>query len=472
MSERTQQDGKLDKQIAGDRNEEERKPKPKPKSKNKRPTNGKLQNSAKKPKDSKTDEVKPKKPQPKPLYRELQNLLGYVNPITANGISIKSLSTDPLSFFEKIINDKDNRDELFMTFLLKPSDPDFPYDLGLLTLTLCIPQSYPQNHGTPSIMVLDDNIPRGYSLNIEIGFKQIVNTILENRSLKKKAKKHNTKKKVSEKKVEENKKSEDNNEQEDQGELKIEVVGGNDLLGMIKTLDKYLEKFLSMEKKDTIKLVKVMNMKQESVKEQQLKEQAKEKQKNQKKVAKPEEKTLLDHAKYQKRTEEVDRFKQRFKDYGLKVCRTTPRGVTFKLFLLFKDDHLTLEFNELDQITIEKLHIKLDIPKEYLNAPKKGIKLSVDMSDSNNIEMINSISDTNVRLIFGKLINNINKNFDTFSSDVATINLSNLESDSEKYWSIPSQLNFFQYNIQKFMNEKAEFLSWYSANKEMSYNLT
>ncbi|CAI8493154.1 unnamed protein product [Pichia kudriavzevii] len=101
MSERTQQDGKLDKQIAGDRNEEERKPKPKPKSKNKRPTNGKLQNSAKKPKDSKTDEVKPKKPQPKPLYRELQNLLGYVNPITANGISIKSLSTDPLSFFEE-----------------------------------------------------------------------------------------------------------------------------------------------------------------------------------------------------------------------------------------------------------------------------------------------------------------------------------------------------------------------------------
>ena len=295
---------------------------------------------------------------------------------------------------------------------------------------------------------------------------------MENRSLKKKAKKHSTKKKVSEKKVEENKKSEDNNEQEDQGELKIEVVGGNNLLGMIKTLDKYLEKFLSMEKKDTIKLVKVMNMKQESVKEQQLKEQAKEKQKNQKKVAKSEEKTLLDHAKYQKRTEEVDRFKQRFKDYGLKVCRTTPRGVTFKLFLLFKDDHLTLEFNELDQITIEKLHIKLDIPKEYLNAPKKGIKLSVDMSDSNNIEMINSISDTNVRLIFGKLINNINKNFDTFSSDVATINLSNLESDSEKYWSIPSQLNFFQYNIQKFMNEKAEFLSWYSANKEMSYNLT
>lgn len=418
-------------------------------------------------------QLKPNKNASKPvfraLYKELEKLLTYITPVTVNGLPVKNLSIGLLQFLDNVLNDKTNNDEIFMTFFLKPSDPDFPFDIELLTLTLCIPQSYPNKFPSPTLMVLNDDIPRGYSLNIEIGFKQIVATILENRMKRKNSKKNDKKEtKVETKSDKKEKKNDKIEEAEGEEEmLKIEVVGGNDLTGMITTLDKYLEKFLIMQKQDTIKLVRVINKKQETVSSAQT---AKEKETAEKQVARPlaNAEPTFNQERYRRRIFELEKFRQRLVDNNIAVFKDNSHGTVYKMCLYFKDDHLTLEFDESDQIVIEKLYTRLTVPKEYLNNPKKGLKLAIDMSNSHNIELVNSIKNTNVRLIFGKLINNISKNFDSFGADISSINCANPDSDADTFWTITSQLNFFIHNIQKFMNEKVEFEDWYHANKELN----
>lgn len=410
----------------------------------------------------------------KPIVKELEKLLPVINPITINGIPVKTLTFDPLTFLKKVIDDKSNQDELFMTFLMKPSDSDFPFDLDFLTVTLCIPQSYPNKPPYPTIMVLNDDIPRGYSLNIEIGFKKIVSAVLENRQNKQRNNnkgKNRSDNTQADNLFNRNTKTdgEINDEEED---LKIDVIGGNDLLGMIKTLDKYLEKFLSMEKKDTIKLVKIINKQQQKQPlEQTGKESSQKEKKNQESKNKKEVNSSLNMEKYKKRTEELAIFRQRLNNNSLTVASDNSHGTTYKLVLYFKDDDLTLEFDDAEEVTIEKLFVKIIVPKEYLNNPKKAIKLSVDMSNNYNIGLINSIADTSVRLIFGKLINNISRNFDIFALDIASKNCKDSKKDINTYWTITSQINFFVQNIQKFMNEKVEFQHWYEANQLLNDDL-
>ncbi|KAI1078079.1 hypothetical protein F5B20DRAFT_571817 [Whalleya microplaca] len=57
-------------------------------------------------------------------------------------------------------------------FHLKPSDPDFPFDLDYLDCELQIPASYPQE--APILRVKNKDIPRGFSLNIERGWNRLV----------------------------------------------------------------------------------------------------------------------------------------------------------------------------------------------------------------------------------------------------------------------------------------------------------
>lgn len=432
---------------------------------------------AKNPKDVKDTKKKGKKlnnknnkSHEKPLFKELEKLIPIINPITVNGLSTKTLTTDILTFLKKIIDDKSNKDEIFMTFFLKPSDPDFPFDISLLTLTLCIPQTYPNKLPSPTIMILNDDIPRGYSVNIEIGFKKIVSTILANRQSKKKNDILKSKENEKKKNNQDNDKTNSNenmNKAEEDDQMKIDIVGGNDLLGMIKTLDKNLEKFLSMEKKDTIKLVKVIN-KQE--KQNRMNITSKEKIQKGEKTPKhlKEVHSTINTEKYKLRKEEIDIFRQRLKENQITVASDNSLGTTYKMVLYFKDDNLTVEFDSSEEVTIEKLYVKVSVPKEYLSNPKKGIKLFIDMSNSYNIELLNSIQDTNIRLIFGKLINNINRNYDTFSLDIASSNCKDPNRTSSTFWTITSQLNFFVHNIQKFMNERADFQNWYSANKELN----
>lgn len=59
-----------------------------------------------------------------------------------------------------------------LVFQLRPSDPDFPYELDYLDCELQVPRSYPE--GSPVLRVRNKDIPRGFSLNIEKGWDKLI----------------------------------------------------------------------------------------------------------------------------------------------------------------------------------------------------------------------------------------------------------------------------------------------------------
>ncbi|KAK5108429.1 hypothetical protein LTR62_008316 [Meristemomyces frigidus] len=62
-------------------------------------------------------------------------------------------------------------DASLFTFGMKPSDPDFPYEIEELLCVLTVPRSYPA--AKPSLQVTNQDIPRGFQLNIERGLDMI-----------------------------------------------------------------------------------------------------------------------------------------------------------------------------------------------------------------------------------------------------------------------------------------------------------
>ncbi|THX18758.1 hypothetical protein D6D17_01902, partial [Aureobasidium pullulans] len=99
------------------------------------------------------------------------------------------------------------RDATLLKLKLAPSDPDFPFDLPFLDCSLTIPLSYPKDK--PSLRITNQEMPRGFQLNVERGFDQII--------------------------------SESPNAT---------------LLGIFNRLDKQLETLLSGEKADTVKIIR------------------------------------------------------------------------------------------------------------------------------------------------------------------------------------------------------------------------
>ncbi|KIW16433.1 hypothetical protein PV08_06485 [Exophiala spinifera] len=94
-----------------------------------------------------------------------------------------------------------------LSLALKPSDPDFPFDLSDLQCKLRIPKSYPSGD-KPSLRVINDEMPRGYQINVENGFAALAS----------------------------------------QSPQKA-------LLSLMNDLDRNLEKFLTSEKAQTIKII-------------------------------------------------------------------------------------------------------------------------------------------------------------------------------------------------------------------------
>lgn len=90
---------------------------------------------------------------------------------------------------------------------IKPSDPEFAFDLDTLLVDLNVPDDYPAT--IPWIKVKNEDIPRGYAINVERGFYGVANA----------------KRKTS-------------------------------LANLIQDLDKNLESYLKQEKQETIKIVK------------------------------------------------------------------------------------------------------------------------------------------------------------------------------------------------------------------------
>ncbi|KAI1880634.1 hypothetical protein JX265_000874 [Neoarthrinium moseri] len=93
-----------------------------------------------------------------------------------------------------------------VSFHLKPSDPDFPFELDYLDCEIQVPRSYPED--APLLRVKNKEIPRGFSLNIEKGWNQLV-----------------------------------------------EDKPGATLLALTNALDKSLESFLAEQKSDTVTLM-------------------------------------------------------------------------------------------------------------------------------------------------------------------------------------------------------------------------
>ncbi|KAK6460223.1 hypothetical protein DFJ63DRAFT_315516 [Scheffersomyces coipomensis] len=180
-------------------------------------------------------------------FLQISKLIRTFKPVTVNGISAKKLidnikqreTQDPqyfkqyknharLSNLQKYLLEfiKNNPDSIiYISFIIKPSDPEFPFDLDRLKINLSIPVKYPQDR--PSIVVLNEEIPRGFAINIELGYRRIIN--------------------LAQNLIE---KDED-----------IELVSGQGLLSTVLTLDKYLELFLKQEKRETFKFVKPVGKK-------------------------------------------------------------------------------------------------------------------------------------------------------------------------------------------------------------------
>jgi hypothetical protein len=59
-----------------------------------------------------------------------------------------------------------------LSFHLKPSDPDFPFELDYLDCEVQVPKSYPGE--PPMLRVKNKDIPRGFSINIEKGWDKLV----------------------------------------------------------------------------------------------------------------------------------------------------------------------------------------------------------------------------------------------------------------------------------------------------------
>jgi hypothetical protein len=59
-----------------------------------------------------------------------------------------------------------------LKFSLTPSDPDFPFEMTALDCSLSVPLAYPR--AQPSLKVGNKDIPRGFALNIEVGFDGLV----------------------------------------------------------------------------------------------------------------------------------------------------------------------------------------------------------------------------------------------------------------------------------------------------------
>ncbi|OAA51760.1 CHY zinc finger domain protein [Metarhizium rileyi] len=93
-----------------------------------------------------------------------------------------------------------------LVFKLKPSDPDFPFELAYLECDVRVPANYPG--GRPELRVRNSNIPRGFGINVERGWDK----------------------------------------------LAMERKGAT-ILSIVNALDKNLERFLSEEKRETVKLV-------------------------------------------------------------------------------------------------------------------------------------------------------------------------------------------------------------------------
>ncbi|KAI8969206.1 hypothetical protein BDF20DRAFT_893724 [Mycotypha africana] len=70
----------------------------------------------------------------------------------------------------RLVSDDDQK--TLIRLAVKPSDPDFPYDIDALQLQITVPKEYPKQACT--IQVLNSDIPKGFAVNVERGYAEKV----------------------------------------------------------------------------------------------------------------------------------------------------------------------------------------------------------------------------------------------------------------------------------------------------------
>lgn len=178
----------------------------------------------------------PESPEQDFRYLEIVKLVKRHIPITINGLAVEKIillqtenqeNVPKRAKAEIVMNHvlrlikRDATQPLYLSFMIPPVE-DFPFELETLKFNLTVPPNYPRDtRELPSIIVLNSDIPRGFSINIERGFREIATVA----RLKKKI------------------------------ESDITLVDGKGLLSQVQTLIKHLEDFLKQEKRQTMKFV-------------------------------------------------------------------------------------------------------------------------------------------------------------------------------------------------------------------------
>ncbi|KAG1445406.1 hypothetical protein G6F56_009926 [Rhizopus delemar] len=87
-------------------------------------------------------------------------------------IEIGQLETRYKSTYKFI---KEDDKQTIVRLAIKPTDPDFPFELNTLQLQLFIPIDYPST--VCQIQVLNTDIPKGFAINLEKGYEAHVTTV-------------------------------------------------------------------------------------------------------------------------------------------------------------------------------------------------------------------------------------------------------------------------------------------------------
>ncbi|CEP10943.1 hypothetical protein [Parasitella parasitica] len=113
----------------------------------------------------------------RPTVRKPQAALSTSGP-DKRKLELIQLETRYKSSFRLVSEDKD---ETVVRLAIKPSDPDFPYEIEALQLQLTVPGDYPKAACTAR--VLNSDIPKGFAINLERGYAARVDTSTAHQTL-------------------------------------------------------------------------------------------------------------------------------------------------------------------------------------------------------------------------------------------------------------------------------------------------
>lgn len=209
---------------------------------------------------------------------------------------------------------------------MKPSDPDFPFDVQFVSFDLTIPMDYPKSG--PSVHVTNKDIPVGYSANVDLGFQDSIVSV---------------------------------------------KLGKARLLDMLLELDKRLEEFLSREKQQTFKIVKRAKKPVDPPTESSS-SAPKTKQFNYK------SQLFVPQSVMEEQTRQIKAMEVRLKD-DVKLQSRTDSGTTYTVFIHPSTSDSDILITELSH----QFKANLFIPKDY---PLSPVSLTIPVSDisARNIE--------------------------------------------------------------------------------------